>query len=219
MVYSRGENISDGTDNTATELNNEIREVLRSYNSLLIHFNTPMSRHAVGYPDDLREAWQNPQWAMCYSTISASDRAPSYEKNPADAVACGSVGIIADICKHTNIIGVHPSDAGSNGRNHTKSLASPATAQSCRDSIISRSSGHNEWFLEKPSFIGIFTFAHPRVVVKPGGEIEYNISRVISDFPGQRIFSSSDDNFFEYMREKEAWEICEYNSIIPDIIN
>lgn len=219
MGYSRDENISDGTDDTATELNNEIREVLRSYNSLLIHFNTPMSRHAVGYPDDLREAWQNPQWALCYSTISASDRAPSYEENPADAVACGNVGIIADICKHTNIIGVHPSDAGSDGRNHIKSLAPPATAQSCRDSIISRSSGHNEWFLEKPSFIGIFIFANPRVVVRPEGEIDCTISRVISDFPDQRIFTSDRGNFLEYMRENDAFEICEYNSIIPNIMS
>lgn len=192
----------------------DVRTILRKREALLVHFNTPMTRHDVGYPQDLHDAFANPQWTMCYSTILKSDTGPTHG-DPSKAAACGSVGIIIDLLPDTSIISVSGLDSGSDGRTECAGLGHHPSVEVCESSIDTRSDGHNEWFLSGGKPIGIFCFI-PAAIFNPGrGERSYAFDAIAKDFPDQRLFSASSGQFEEFDRENLMWESRSYAEILP----
>jgi len=192
----------------------EVRTVLRQHEALLVHFNTPMSSHDVGYPQDLRDALANPQWEMCYSTILKTDAGPTHG-DPADAAACGSVGIIVDLTPETSIVRVHNCDGGSNGRTWGPGLGALPSVESCKQSIEDRTGGHNEWFLSGGKAMGIFCFLHPAVFNPGEGERSYPIEAVAADFATERFFTATGGQYRELDREAKIWVPRSYAEILP----
>ena len=192
----------------------DVRAVLREREAVLVHFNTPMSRHDVGYPNDLYDALANPQWEMCYSTILKSDTGPTHG-NPSNAAACGSVGIVIDLLPETSIISVSSSDGGSSGRTGGAGLGDHPSVEVCEQSIDSRTCGHNEWYLSGGKPIGIFCFIPPAIFNPGRGDQSYQVDAVFDDFPHQRISSAGGGQFWERDREEKKWVQRSYADILP----
>jgi hypothetical protein len=193
----------------------DIRDMLRSHEAILVHFNTPATKHAIGYPDDLHDAFANPEWTMCYSTIMPGDRGPWAVEKPEDAAALGTVGILVDLHPATSIERVHHGDAGSNGRDSNEAFGALATLASCEASIIDRQKGHNEWLVARVAPVGIFLFPESTVFAHAaGGEVSRRWPRIIGDFPEQRIFSKLNGVWQEFDRKQEAWQPRTYDEII-----
>lgn len=192
----------------------DVREILRQREALLVHFNAPMSLHDFGYPQDLRDALANPQWEMCYSTILKSDAGPTHG-DPSNAPACGSVGIIVDLMPETSIIIVHNSDGGSSGRTFGAGLGSLPSVESCKWSIDERTGGHNEWFLSGAKAVGVFCFPQPAIFNPGRGDQPYAVDEVAGDFPNQRFFTAMDGQYCELDRETQIWVPRSYAEILP----
>ncbi|POR42369.1 hypothetical protein [Methylobacterium sp. V23] len=193
----------------------DVRDVLRRREALLVHFNTPMSRHESGYPRDLHDALANLQWEMCYSTVVSTDVGPTHLADPSKAAACGSVGIVVDLQPLSQIITVHSSDAGSNGRDGSSGMGSVASVATCEQSMMGRAGGHNEWYLSHPRSLGIFSFTGPAVFVPGNGELPYGLDAVAGDFPGERIFTVFQGQFHELDRNTWRWLPRSYSEIVP----
>jgi hypothetical protein len=172
-----------------------------------------MSSHPTGYPQDLHDALSNPQWQMCYSTIVSSDLGPS-QTDWSTAAACGSVGIIVDIVDDTQLLRVHGSDGGSNGRYGTLGLGSQPDPASCGASIKVRLEGHNEWVALNARPIGMFMFPNPHVFVPGVGDHYRDPNLIISDFPALRFFGAANGKFFEFDRSSGRWAPRDYDEII-----
>jgi len=194
----------EGAGEEHMKLIDEVRAVLRQREALLVHFNTPMSLHDVGYPQDLRDALVNPNWAMCFSTILKTDVGPTHG-DPANAAACGSVGIIVDLPREASIIRVHNSDGGSSGRTWGAGKGALPSVQTCNQSIENRTGGHNEWFLSGGKAVGIFCFPDPAVFNPVVGDRSYSIEKVSNDFPTERFFTVNRGQFYELDRNASIW--------------
>lgn len=190
----------------------DIRALLRARQTLLVHFNTPMTGHAVGFPEDLRDAIANPQWNMGFSTITAQSQGPS--KVPTDqASACGSVGIVVDLNPASTLIRICGIDGGSNSR-----IASPGDGEDPSVAVCERSftpaGGYNEWVLNGAVTLGIFSFVEPNVF-KPGiGDVSATMQEVRDAFPGRRLMSVHQGAFHAWSPTSNAWEPITYDSIL-----
>ncbi|WP_332811434.1 hypothetical protein [Sphingomonas sp.] len=199
---------------TNSTLIDGVRNVLRAHEVILVHFNTPATKHEIGYPQDLRDALVNPTWKMCYSTIKAADRGPAQVGPGEQSAAFGSVGVLVDLGATTQIECVCNFDAGSNGRLSSEALGSLATVESCEASIVDRV-GHNEWLVANAVPLGIFLFPASRVYVRAeDGEIEYDWGLVVQDFPEQRIFSKLQGVWQEFDRPTATWQPRTYDEIV-----
>lgn len=209
----------------------EIRAVLRRHEALLVHFNTPMTRHETGYPQDLQGALRNPHWRMCYSTLLKTDAGPTdpiHRVAPGNAPVCGSIGILVDLSPDTTLIRVHNTDADSNGRGHGLALGAVPSVAACEHSIASRE-GYNEWFLSDARPIGVFTFSDATATVREkiqlGDDVApeealsgYKLGRdeVAREFPDRRIFTIIDSQFHELNRQADVWKPRSYADIVPE---
>ena len=187
--------------------------MLKAKQALLVHFNTPMSLHPLGYPDDLRDALANPHWEMCYSTILPSDLGPA-QTDWGSAQACGSVGVVVDLQPTTRLIRVNHGDGGSMGRLSLPGLGETADLATCTSSIDRRAKGHNEWFLADAVAVGIFSFPNPHIF-KPGeGDAPYALDRVATDFPDQPLLTAHEGRFWRHDRASTTWQQVGYDEII-----
>jgi hypothetical protein len=193
-----------------------IRQLLRERKALLVHFNTPQSKHATGFPEDLRNAKTVRGQALSFSTILALDRGPYQVADFADANAGGSVGIIVDINEEGSVISVSGGDAGSN---QWGDLGKPPSEQACIESIDKRNDGkpggNNEWRVQDYIPLGIFVFSRP-FVFKPGdGEVPISLQEILSTFPEDRVYSAGNGSFQQYDRETGQWLPVSYSDIVP----
>ncbi|MBM1556220.1 hypothetical protein JQV19_06100 [Sulfitobacter mediterraneus] len=214
MKKTEQNNPNELDEDLGSHLIDGVRKLLRQHEALLVHFNTPMTDHPVGYPKDLHDALENPQWEMCHSTILSTDLGPT-QTYPAEAAACGSVGIIVDLEPASSIISVHHGDGGSNGRIRSPGMGSTASIESCENSILNRFAGHNEWYLSGARAVGIFCFVPPMVYLRGLGEAEYHHLSVANDFPDERIFSAHKGKFLELERDNTQWAARSYGEIVP----
>jgi hypothetical protein len=190
-----------------------VRDALREREALLIHFNTVMSRHEKGYPHDLHDAWNNPGWKMCYSTIRSGDLGPT-QMIPDHSRAGGCVGIVVDMLRDTSIHKVSYTDVGSNGRVHVNGLGELASVDSCCRSIDDRGSEHNEWLVEGAIPLGIFVFNDPAVTTACDVFFSVSVDSVIREFANFRIFSSHSGGFREFDRTAQEWVHRSYSEIV-----
>ena len=189
-----------------------IRAMLRARQTLLVHFNTPMTNHATGYPHDLRDAIANPQWDMGYSTITAASQGPS-QIPMEQASACGSVGIIVDLNPASTLIRICGMDGGSNSR-----IGSPGDGEDPSVSVAEQSltpaGGYNEWVLNGAVVLGIFSFKDPRVFRTGVGELPATMQEVRNDFPGRRLISVYQGAFQAWTPTSKAWDPVTYDNIL-----
>jgi len=192
-----------------------IRQLLRDRKALLVHFNTPQSKHATGFPEDLQNAKTLREKDLSFSTIFASDRGPSQVHDFADANAGGSVGLVVDIKEAGSVVSVSTNDAGSN---EFGSFGDPPSERACIQSIDERNDGepggNNEWRVQDYISLGIFVF-FPAFVFKPGGEVPVTLDALLATFPDNRIYSAGKGSFHEYNRETGQWMPISYSEIVP----
>lgn len=193
----------------------DVRAVLKTNEALLIHFNTPMSRHEFGYPQDLHDALANPQWEMCYSTIQSAGLRPT-QTDPKTAAACGCVGVVVNLTEAKSLLRVHSGDAGSNDRGWGAGMGSMPSRATCGDSIAGRTTGYNEWYLSNATPIGIFSFPEPAMFNPGVDEIHRGLAAVVEEFCCHRIFTASTGEFHEFDRNSGNWKVCGYGDIIPE---
>ena len=200
----------------------EIRQFLRERQALLVHFSTPMavtaSRH---FPYDLQNASTLTNVPLSFSTIQQGDGNPHETENPA---AQGSVGLIVDIDETTEVLQVSHEDLGSYIDPTTgKPMGggNPPTRQACDDSIDKRIST-NEWYGRGFKPAGILVL-YPIIVRKPlgmvagstvYGEVDIELSDVLSAFPDMRIFNVTATCFLDFDRAQGQWSPVIYDDII-----
>ena len=88
------------------------RKFLKERNALLVHFNTPMSEHETGFPEDIRNAMTLRGVPISFSTIQAGDLGPCNISPASAANAGGSVGMVVDILDMGSVVSVGPADDG-----------------------------------------------------------------------------------------------------------
>lgn len=190
-------------------LNTRITKLLRRQKRLLVHFNTPMSRHSLGYPHDLQDALANPHWALCLSTLQASDLPPSLHGNPSNAPVQGHIGLVMGLTGG-RLIAVKASDQGSSGRTHVPS--GRATVAECRNALKAKVTT-DEWFGAGLKPLAIFTFATP-YGFRPGqGEVRVQLTQVLSDFPDMPVISTHDGQFWLFNRAKMQFDPTPYGAL------
>jgi hypothetical protein len=195
-----------------------VRQFLSSREALLVHFNTPMTRHLKGFPHDLRDARQLVGTPIAFSTIQVNDKGPGQVQNPADANAVGSVGLIVDIQDAGSVLSVAPTDIGSNSRitGYAHGLGKPPSAQTCADSIDLRSrTDNNEWVVQDYTALGIFVFKPSYVYVTNNGDLPTSLAIVLSDFANDRFISVGNGSFVEYDKVTKTWTPISYAAIVP----
>jgi hypothetical protein len=200
-----------------------IMEFLAARHALLVHFNTAQSDHATGYPQDLLGARGVKGAPLSFSTLLAGDTGAGHSlRDSLVANAGGNVGIVVRLDAGAHVVSVDPTDSGSkaglNGQHQTGGL--PPTLAECGRSLDARN-GVNEWFVQDYTTLGMFVFLPADVFVRysptPGdcGEITVDLTRVLTDFPGERIFSTypGKKRFLEYDRVTERWNEIDYSEI------
>jgi hypothetical protein len=190
-------------------LNKRINKLLRRKQRLLVHFNTPMSQHQLGYPHDLRDAIAHPHWALCLSTIKAADLPPLQFDRPEMAPVQGHVGVVMGV-EGGRVISARASDQGSMGRLHVPN--SRARVAECRKALADKIAT-DEWFAEKLRPLAIFTFLQPWVFVPGNGEFPITINQVIADFPNCQVISAAYGKFWLLNRAKGAFEPAPYGAL------
>lgn len=183
------------------------RNLLVRNETLLVHFNGPASQHPEGFPHDLRDAYANPGWKMCFSTICSRDL--PFHSDP-NSAGMGCVGLIIDLDRSARIISVHGGDAGSNGRMHELALGAVSIA-ACRDSLLRPEKTHNEWFVQGGRRVGIFTWSDP--IVYPGFR-PLRRDDVVASYPDYRIFSVEGSRWTEWNRGTARWDSVTYADIL-----
>lgn len=189
-----------------------IRDFLYAQEALLVHFNTPMSQHPTGFPQDLRDAQRLTGHSLSFSTIQIGDLGPT-QIAPAAANAGGSVGMIVDINDVGCVETVDHTDSGSIGGVGSAGL--PPDAATCPASITRRTTA-NEWWVKDYTPLGIFLFAPTMVFVRRStfhGEVPVELPEIIRAFPNDRIFSVYDGSFVEYASGR--WSPATYADIVP----
>lgn len=187
-----------------------IRGFLRQRGALLVHFNTPMSGHAIGFPEDIRNAMTARDQRLCFSTIQLGDRGPTQVCASGEASAGGSVGMVVDILDAGSVCSVSPFDGGAIGPENGGWFPSE---DECARSINERTDS-NEWFVQNFVPIGIFVFEPALVVVRArGGEVPISLDQVVEAFPEQRIFSAK-ETFVEWDKSTKSWIPVTYDDIV-----
>jgi len=200
-----------------------VRQFLRARRALLVHFNTPMSRHETGFPSDLRDAMSLKDTPACFSTIQVGDRGPGQViGNWNQANAGGSVGLVVDVTE-ASIVAVGPGDDGSDTRGSViQTGGKPPTAQSCAESIDKRvdpdgrkNDAANEWLVKNYIILGIFIFPNPHVWTRVGGDQPCSLLQVLQAFPQERVFGVDASTFLELDKQSGAWRSATYDQIVP----
>lgn len=191
-----------------------IRALLREHETLLVHFNTPMTRHAVGFPQDLQDARANPHWKMCYSTVTAGDLGPGMSLTPGEARACGSVGLIVDLGSESVLIRICAQDGGSDGRAGNPGDGEDPTVEICRQAIGPDRSGHNEWYLSGGRLRGVFVHHNPHVYKVGHGELPVTWTELVDALSDLPIYMSTVDGFIEWSSGKQDWVPVTYDRIL-----
>lgn len=190
-------------------LNKRIEKLLRRKQRLLVHFNTPMSQHPLGYPHDLQDAMVNPHWALCLSTVKADDISPSQFYPPASAPVQGHIGVVMGL-RGGRVISVEASDQGSMGRIYVPD--GRASVAECRKALANKVTT-DEWFAEKLQPLAIFTFPTPFAFVPGLGEILIPMTKVFADFPSCPIISARDGRFWLLNRTTGKFDLARYGGL------
>jgi hypothetical protein len=189
-----------------------VRAFLRERQALLVHFNTPMSNHETGFPEDIRNAMTARDQRLCFSTIQAGDRGPEQVERPEEANAGGSVGMVVDISNEGSVCSVSPHDGGATGSENGG--WSPSEYE-CARSIDERTD-MNEWFVQNFTPVGIFVFLPARVYIRSkDGEVGTTLEEILAAFPTERAFSFAENGFVELDRATQKWLPVTYVDIIP----
>ncbi len=190
-------------------LNKRITKLLRRKRRLLVHFNTPMSQHPLGYPHDLQDAIANPHWALCLSTVKVDDLPPSQSHRPETAPVQGHIGVVMGL-RGGRVISVEASDQGSMGRLYVPDHRAPVAQ--CRKALADKVST-DEWFAEKLRPLAIFTFPDPFAFVPGRGESPIAITQVFADFPSCPIISAANGNFLLLNRATGVFNPTPYGAL------
>ena len=195
------------------------RAFLRQREALLVHFNTPMSEHRTGFPEDLHDAANLRDTPISFSTIQVGDRGPCHVNPPSDANAGGSIGLVVDILDSGSIVTVGPGDDGTRASETGQHQSGGSTADtiSCADSIDYRVTA-NEWFIQDYIPLGIFVFLPAMVFVRDGaeqGERPTDLKEILAKFPDQRLFAAFSGSFHEFDRTTCQWKVVAYGDIVP----
>lgn len=195
------------------------RKFLKERNALLVHFNTPMSEHETGFPEDIRNAMTLRGVPISFSTIQAGDLGPCNISPASAANAGGSVGMVVDILDMGSVVSVGPADDGTRASKsgHHQTGGSPPNAASCARSIDDRESA-NEWFVQDYTPRGIFLFLPAMVFVRSSteqGERLIQIPEILANFLDQRLFAAFSGSFHEFDRGSSKWRSVNYGEIVP----
>lgn len=199
-----------------------VREFLRERQALLVHFNTPQSRHDKGFPDDLRRAMNLKGTPLCFSTIQIGDRGPGQViGNWREANAGGSVGIVVDITE-ASVVAVGPGDDGSDTRGASISTSGKdPTPETCANSIDKRidpegrkEDGVNEWLVKDYVTLGVFVFPNPHVWMAGRGDRPTSCAELLQTFECERLFRVSTEAFIELDRRSGTWLPVTYDQIV-----
>ena len=172
--------------------NDDLQQIIREEEVLVIHFSTDMCRPGTVFPDHIRNAINiSPNAKLCCSALS---------KNPGITPA-GEVGIIFSISDISQLISVCSTDAVFNG---SHSLGQSPTYQTVSDSLNAMHGRHNEWLVKGAPIKGIFvtfpTGSHARRKFPPpsvpyGGTDPifasswFSILEIRQAFPDQDIYT------------------------------
>lgn len=199
-----------------------VRQFLRERQALLVHLNTPMSDHATGFPDDLRQAATLKDVPLSFSTIQVSDHGPHHVPLR-EANAGGSVGMVVDIRDFDSVVTVGAGDDGTDflPDNTVQSGGSPPSACACARSINNRidptgvkEDRSNEWFVKNYLPIGIFVFDSTHVFIAGAGERPCSLDEVLNAFSSDRIFGTNGTSFTEWDRTSKTWNPVTYEDIV-----
>lgn len=196
-----------------------IREFLRGRQALLVHFSTLMSNHHdLVFPQDLRNAMTLRSEPLSFSTIQAGDVGPHQVpgRDPADANAGGSIGIIVDIHSDDCVVTVGANDDGTSCNPVTGEIISggfPPTEESCARSIDERTTS-NERYVRSFRPLAIFVYGPIWVRHPDGGEVRLERDVVFDLFPDCRIFSAREGHFVEFDRGTGRWIPVTYETIM-----
>lgn len=195
-----------------------LRQFLKDREALLVHFNTPMSGHCTGFPDDLHQASKLKGVPLSFSTIQANDRGPWQGGPPSDTNAGGSVGLVVDIKEAESVISVGPGDDGTKASptgNHQTGGSEPS-AYECARSIDKRVTA-NEWFVRDYIVLGIFIFCPARVFVRNGcvqEERDTCLLEVMNAYSEYRVFTTLAGSFQELDLACSSWQSVTYSNIV-----
>jgi hypothetical protein len=191
-----------------------VRAFLKIHQTLLVHFNTPMSvNHPTCFPEDLRDAQALRGIPLSFSTIGVND---------SQVNADGSVGLVVDIQETGSVISVGAGDDGTRanafGEGAHQTGGKLPSEFECAKSIGARRGSSNEWFVQNFTPLGIFVFAPLLVFVRRGseqGERPSTLTEVLSAYPNQRVFTIQAGAFQEFGRKRQKWLPVAYGDIVP----
>lgn len=194
-----------------------INQVLEQHEMLLVHFNTPMKKYPIGYPNDLQYVTANPQIMICASTFGIKSTTPHPMVANKNAHCVGMVGLILDLPDTSTINGISDTDAGSNTFNGCPGLTFPPSV-ALATKAINRPDGHDEWVVTNADIKGVLVLDPCHITAFYNGQIgEYRISlnQPEYDLTGLRIFTIKYGfGFEEYDPTTRTWTPCTYNQII-----
>lgn len=202
-----------------------IKKFLVEQEVLLVHFSTNMNRHSTCYPCDLKNAQQLIGTPLSFSTVQVGDLGMHQATNVRSATTAGNVGMLVEIGESASDDTVGRRDDGTSHDNQSGGKVSggeSVSEESCEASIVNRVS-YNEWSIRNYKPIGIFVLEPYWVwmeVVCEGeevfGDVKICLSRILSDFPEERIFTLEEGKFKEYNRAKEEWVDISHSDIFEN---
>jgi hypothetical protein len=207
--------------NTEPMKNEEIRDFLKSQNALLVHFDSPMTRHPeLQFPDNLLRALRLVDVNLSFSTIMPGDTNP-FMQGLGGAEGC--VGVMADLGSNSIVVSVAPGDSGSgsgDANDESDSLGVMPTREACLQSIEKRK-GSNEWRVRNFDPLGIFIL--PPIFVRRtvefegqpvAGDLEIDLATAIAPFPEAKIYTADGKGFLSLDRRSLNWRRVNYDEIV-----
>ena len=197
----------------------EVREVLRRYGALIVHFSSvPAMKSTWGselsraFPEDLQYAACAPvcREGLCCSTVKPTDKFGTW------ANASGCVGLILGVTGPKSIRDVDPEGCGSfalepGGPRVFPNEDRDITAAVLEETIVRQlPDGYNEWGVRDFEVLGIFAVS-PFEVIRDG--VFTDLGAIAKAFPTQRIYSFVDGRLVR--REGDAWVEAEHGELYP----
>lgn len=139
----------------------EMYDVLKKYNALIVHFSgapkgAGASRNNNLYPNDLQHAINgHAQGGLSCSTVIPRDNFQGLYRN-----ATGCIGIVLGLKGKESLSGAYPKDCGSNEDEKNKRLSfiqNELAITDIENTITNRPFGnYNEWIIKDYNVLGIF---------------------------------------------------------------